>query len=57
MVFYAGTSDYHGVLRQWVCAGKPVPNGVVFVSAGTNQLAWKSEYANVENLMNHVHFR
>jgi hypothetical protein len=57
MVFYAGTSDYHGVLRQWVCAGKPVPNGVVFVSAGTNQLAWKSEFANVENLMNHVHFR
>ena len=57
MVFYSGTTNNRGVLRQWVCAGKPVPNGVVFVSAGTSQLAWKSQYGDVLNLMNNVHFK
>ncbi len=59
MVFYSGTTTYsrNGLLTQWVCAGKPVPNGVVFVSAGTPQLAWKSQSSNVFNLMNNVHFR
>jgi hypothetical protein len=59
MVFFSGTTTYTktGLLTQWVCAAKPFPNAVVFVSAGTPQLAWNSQYSNVINLMNNVHFR
>ena len=57
MVFYSGTSNIRGLMRQWVCAGKPVPNGVVFVTVGTNQLAWKTQYSNVMALLNNVHFK
>ena len=57
MVFYSGTTNNHGALTQWVAAGKPVPNGVIFVSAGTNQLAWKTQYNNVMSLLNNVHFK
>ena len=57
MVFFGGTTNNHGSLNQWVAAAKPIHNGVVFVSAGTNQLAWKTQYNNVMNLMNNVHFQ
>ena len=57
MMFYSGTTNVHGLMRQWVAAGKPVPNGVVFVSAGTNQIAWKSQYSTVMNLLGNVHFK
>jgi hypothetical protein len=57
MVFYSGSTNNRGLLSEWVCAGKPIPNGVIFVSAGTNQLAWKTQYNNVIGLMNNVHFK
>ena len=57
MVFYSGTTNNRGTATQWVCAGKPVPNGVVFVSVGTSQFAWKTQSSNVTALLNNVHFK
>ncbi len=57
MMFYSGTTNNHGSLNQWVCAGKVVPDGVLFVSVGANQLAWKSQNSNVMNLLGNVHFK
>ena len=57
MVYFSGTTNSRGVMRQWIAAGKPVPNGVLFVSAGTDQMAWKTQGNNALALMNNVHFR
>ena len=57
MVYFSGTTNSRGVMRQWIAAGKPVPNGVLFVSAGMDQLAWKTQSNNALALMNNVHFR
>ena len=57
MVYFGGTTNSRGVMRQWIAAGKPVPNGVLFVSAGVDQLAWKTQSNSALALMNNVHFR
>ncbi len=57
MVFLGGTTNNHGLLRRWLCAAKPVPNGVLFVSVGTNDLAFKTQYNGIMDLLNNVHFK
>ena len=57
MVYFSGSTNNNGVASQWIAEAKAVPNGVVFVSAGTPNPMWKAQYNNAVNLLNNVHFQ
>lgn len=57
VVYLSGNTNNNGNATQWIAEGKVVPNGVIFVSAGTPSRLWKSQYNNAMNLLNNVHFQ
>ena len=57
LVYLSGFTNNNGSQNQWIATGKVVPNGVVFVTAGTPSRVWKSQANNAINLLNNVHFQ
>jgi hypothetical protein len=51
----ASTSVAGGV--RWICLGKPVPGGVVLVSAGCHPDAWAAQSALVQAILTSVSFK
>ena len=57
VVMFEGTTTSQMSSVRWICLGKPVPGGVVLVSAGANPMAWAAQNATIKAILTSVNFR
>ncbi|HUJ42373.1 MAG TPA: hypothetical protein VLW52_02080 [Opitutaceae bacterium] len=57
VVMFEGTTTWPNGSSRWICLGKPVPGGVVLVSAGANPMAWAAQNATIKAILTSVSFK
>jgi hypothetical protein len=57
VVMFEGTTTSSASSVRWICLGKPVPGGVILVSAGANPMAWSVQNATIKAILSSVNFR
>ncbi len=57
VVTFGGTTTSANAMVRWICLAKPVPGGVVLVSAGANPMAWVAQNAAIKAILASVTFR
>lgn len=56
VIMFNGTTTSQAASVRWICLGKPVPGGVVLVSAGASPEAWAAQGATVQAILGSVNF-